>query len=75
MDCELPKLLNRPCLPCQKGLLQCHHCNYHTPIEKECPECRLHEPKPIGYGTEQVSEFLSQQFSNKVWCADSDNYR
>lgn len=42
----------------------CHHCGFRTPIPIKCVECASQQLMPLGVGTEQLHDFLSEYFCN-----------
>ena len=42
--------------------LICHHCGYRISMPRHCPDCGEQELKHYGIGTEQLENFLQQQF-------------
>jgi primosomal protein N' (replication factor Y) len=42
--------------------LHCHHCDNVKPIPTQCHQCHSHQILPLGQGTEQLQEGLSQLF-------------
>lgn len=62
------------CLNCDSNLrvfknknkLDCNVCGYSELMPKSCPECGNLKLLNKGFGTEKVSEVLSQHFPNKV---------
>ncbi len=56
--------------------LICHHCGYQTLPIKFCGGCKQSELMPIGLGTEQLEENLSQLFpQKKIVRIDRDNIK
>lgn len=49
-----------------KGIqsLICHHCGEQSWLPKHCPGCGSVQLQSVGQGTEQIEEFLSQQFAD-----------
>lgn len=41
-----------------KSHLVCHYCDYSQSMTKNCPDCKIGEPKPLGIGTEKVEDDL-----------------
>jgi len=56
--CDKPYTLHR-----KQGLLICHHCTHSLRPPTQCPSCHNVSIKPIGQGTEQIEQHLSQLFS------------
>ncbi len=53
--------------------MQCHHCGYQKRLLKQCPDCQGQDLIPVGAGTERVSDYLTQVFSDyKVLRIDRD---
>lgn len=47
----------------KSGRLHCHHCGYHTPVPKECPECGDRDSlAACGPGVERVHEEIRAHF-------------
>ncbi|MBI1327521.1 MAG: primosomal protein N', partial [Alphaproteobacteria bacterium] len=45
------------------GKTQCHHCGFHAPLPKECPDCHEHDTwRACGPGVERISEEVSMLF-------------
>ncbi|WP_380184146.1 primosomal protein N' [Kalamiella sp. sgz302252] len=44
--------------------LRCHHCDSQRPIPHQCPQCGSTHLVPVGLGTEQLEQNLSEQFPN-----------
>lgn len=42
--------------------LRCHHCDSQRPIPHQCPQCGSTHLVPVGLGTEQLEQNLSEQF-------------
>lgn len=42
--------------------LICHHCGAERPLPDRCPACSSPELHPLGQGTEQLEQVLTQQF-------------
>ncbi|MFC0139058.1 primosomal protein N' [Erwinia mallotivora] len=42
--------------------LRCHHCDSQRPIPHQCPQCGSTHLVPVGLGTEQLEQNLSQLF-------------
>lgn len=42
--------------------LRCHHCGVEWPADRQCPDCRSTELRPVGAGTERLEEALQPQF-------------
>jgi primosomal protein N' (replication factor Y) len=38
--------------------LRCHYCGYHTAPPKQCPSCKSHELRSLGFGTEKLEDDL-----------------
>jgi primosomal protein N' (replication factor Y) len=56
--------------------LHCHHCDNIKPVPKQCQHCDSKEIVPLGQGTEQLQEGLSQLFpSYQSVRIDSDNVK
>lgn len=46
----------------QAGRLHCHHCDFHSPVPRYCPQCQSSDLRPIGLGTEQLENHLQKAF-------------
>lgn len=57
--CERPYTLHR-----SQGLLICHHCASQKRVPPQCPDCGSIRIKPVGQGTEQIEEYLSEHFNH-----------
>ncbi|QPB81658.1 primosomal protein N' [Pseudoalteromonas rubra] len=56
--------------------LICHHCSEQAFVPVQCPDCGSTQIMPTGYGTEQLEEFLTQQFADfPVHRIDRDSTR
>ncbi|MEI2267507.1 primosomal protein N' [Erwinia sp. CGal63] len=44
--------------------LRCHHCDSQRPIPHQCPQCGSTHLVPVGLGTEQLEQNLSELFPN-----------
>lgn len=56
----------------KKQLLKCHRCEDEFKPQETCPSCS-NALKPVGVGTEQLTELLIKQFdSARVSCIDRD---
>lgn len=42
--------------------LKCHYCEYQVDMPSSCPNCKGHNLKPIGIGTQKVEEQLETTF-------------
>ncbi|MGO2335595.1 primosomal protein N' [Providencia sp.] len=42
--------------------LRCHHCDSQRPVPRQCPECGSTHLVPVGMGTEQLEEGISELF-------------
>lgn len=42
--------------------LVCHHCNFHTPPPRACPQCGSRRIRYLGTGTERVESALGEVF-------------
>lgn len=42
--------------------LICHYCGHTTPAIKRCPQCKVTEMVPMGFGTEKIEEVLHELF-------------
>lgn len=56
-----------------KQHLVCHYCDYSQTLTKNCQDCKIGDPKPLGIGTEKVEEDLQQMFpSARIARVDRD---
>lgn len=54
--------------------LICHHCGSMQILPKQCPNCQSTQLYPVGQGTEQLEEYLSEQISEaKIVRIDRDS--
>ncbi|MEQ4694157.1 MULTISPECIES: primosomal protein N' [Providencia] len=44
--------------------LRCHHCDSQRPVPKQCPHCGSTHLVPVGMGTEQLEEGITELFPN-----------
>ncbi|MDC9615090.1 primosomal protein N' [Xenorhabdus khoisanae] len=44
--------------------LRCHHCDSQRPIPRQCPQCGSTNLIPVGLGTEQLEDGITQLFPN-----------
>ncbi|CDL79286.1 primosomal protein N' [Xenorhabdus cabanillasii] len=44
--------------------LRCHHCDSQRPIPRQCPQCGTTHLIPVGLGTEQLEDGITQLFPN-----------
>jgi len=56
--CDKPYTFHR-----SQGVLICHHCTSQKRIPAQCPDCGSVRIKPIGQGTEQIEQYLSDTFA------------
>jgi len=61
---ECPRCDARMTLHLGTQMLWCHHCGHQRRLYRTCPECDGSDLRPLGQGTEQLEEVLSQQFPN-----------
>ena len=60
----------------QHNHLQCHHCGYHAPVPRRCPDCGDQDLKPMGRGTQRVEEYLAEWFPQaRISRIDADTTR
>jgi primosomal protein N' (replication factor Y) (superfamily II helicase) len=58
------------------GQMICHHCGEQHPVPHQCPDCGSTQIFPNGKGTEQIAEFLANEFSEiPVTRIDRDSTR
>ncbi|NDH08636.1 MAG: primosomal protein N' [Gammaproteobacteria bacterium] len=56
-----------------KNKLVCHHCQASMLLPKHCPKCFSSDLQPLGFGTEQLDDFLKTYFpSHQVARFDRD---
>ncbi|MFA7624119.1 MAG: primosomal protein N' [Pusillimonas sp.] len=56
--------------------LQCHHCGYHAPVPRRCPDCGDQDLKPMGRGTQRIEEHLAEWFPHaRISRIDADTTR
>ena len=53
-------------------MLRCHYCGYATKKYTECPECKSHDLKDLGIGTQKLEEELSKHFQARIVRMDMD---
>ncbi|MBK4775271.1 primosomal protein N' [Candidatus Pantoea edessiphila] len=59
-----------------KSQLRCHYCNHKEIIPNMCPRCNVKNLIPVGIGTEQIEDKLSNLFpSIKIIRIDQDTIR
>ena len=61
-DC--PRCDARQTLHRAGGLLWCHHCGAQRRVPDHCPDCGADDLHPLGQGTEQLEDFLSERFAD-----------
>lgn len=44
-------------------VLRCHHCGSEQPMPPECPNCGSKDQRPLGTGTQRVTQALTKHFS------------
>ncbi|MBL7664108.1 MAG: primosomal protein N' [Bacteriovoracaceae bacterium] len=60
----------------KRNMLECHHCEYKTPIPTSCPKCSCLTLIHRGYGTEKVEEVLKNKFpKQKIERFDRDEIK
>ncbi len=59
---ECPRCDARMTLHLGTNLLWCHHCGHQHRAYHHCPKCNSEALHPVGQGTEQLEEVLSQHF-------------
>lgn len=60
-DCQR---CNKPYTLHQKqGLLICHHCSGQKRVPNQCPSCGSIRINPVGVGTEQLEQKISEQYA------------
>jgi primosomal protein N' (replication factor Y) len=56
--------------------LRCHHCGSDQPVLARCPQCDQPGPRPLGCGTQRVTQALSRHFPDAQICrVDRDSAR
>ena len=69
--CDKPYTLHQG-----KQLLICHHCGSQKRVPYQCPSCGSVRIKPIGHGTEQLQDRISEMFEDySVVRIDRDSTR
>lgn len=72
------------CRNCQVSLkyhqvdnsLKCHYCGYRQKLPTSCPNCASHYLRQFGSGTQQVEQYVKQNFSQaKTVRLDADSAR
>lgn len=48
----------------QPPRLHCHHCDYKSPIIRNCPQCQGTNVNAVGAGTEKIEQILKYYFPN-----------
>jgi primosomal protein N' (replication factor Y) len=73
-----------PCRRCDASLtlhqaparLHCHHCDANQSVIKHCQDCQSEQLVPVGVGTQQLEQALSELFPNtEVIRVDRDSTR
>ncbi len=56
--------------------LHCHHCGYRQAVPNECPDCQSQSLRCVGYGSERISQILTDLFPQaRILRIDSDSTR
>lgn len=45
--------------------LHCHYCGYKTPVPRQCPVCKSDKIRLMGFGIDQLVEYLKKIFPDK----------
>lgn len=53
-------------------MLRCHYCGYATKKYTECPECKSHDLKDLGIGTQKLEEELAKKYNARIIRMDMD---
>ena len=53
-------------------MLRCHYCGYATKKYTECPECKSHDLKDLGIGTQKLEEELEKKYDARIVRMDMD---
>jgi primosomal protein N' (replication factor Y) len=70
-DCDISMTYHR-----YRNHLRCHYCGYSTGVPHQCPACKSHQIKSLGFGTEKLEDDLSLMFPEiKVQRMDLDTTR
>jgi primosomal protein N' (replication factor Y) len=70
-DCDISMTYHR-----YRNHLRCHYCGYTTGVPHQCPACKSHQIKSLGFGTEKLEDDLSLMFPElKVQRMDLDTTR
>ena len=46
----------------QTRRLECHYCGHTAPVPTHCPDCRVTEAEPMGFGTEKIELEVARLF-------------
>lgn len=56
--------------------LECHYCGFHSDVPEVCPSCKEDALRPFGIGTQQVEQFIHEQWPSwRVLRMDVDTTR
>lgn len=56
--------------------LRCHHCGSERGVDRRCPACGKHKPRPVGLGTERIEESLARRLpAQRIARVDRDSTR
>jgi primosomal protein N' (replication factor Y) len=73
-DCE--RCSSRLVVHKNKGLLQCHHCDYKRKIDQDCQQCGNMDLMTLGVGTQKIEEQLAIIFPDaKIQRVDRDTIK
>lgn len=68
-NCSAKMVLHR-----QTKQLRCHHCDYHQPTPRNCPECGNQDLTAVGQGTQRIEENLQKLLPEaKILRVDRDS--
>lgn len=56
-NCDISMTYHR-----NRNHLRCHYCGYTAGIPHQCPACKSHQIKSLGFGTEKLEDDLSLMF-------------
>ena len=56
-DCNVTLTYHR-----QTRRLECHYCGHTAPVPTHCPDCRVTEAEPMGFGTEKIELEVARLF-------------
>ncbi len=57
-----------------RNMATCHYCGHSVITPKKCPDCKTPEPRPVGLGTEKLTQLLRELFAgSRVARLDRDS--